>query len=322
MNNASFDRPPGDTSEGHLAVLLDHATRVAFRPEVPDVVVGRFEAVRDLLLHGDRSPSFADVAFERALLTLETALRLRHSELHGTDPSLNAPSLQKLYRWAARSGLVEMDEKLLEALRRIRNRVAHPTTNLWYGGPGGAVRATLRTIDVINDVFEPAEARTARRAEAKRLSARFEALNATGADLIVGDSRIPLWRTDLLYVENRLEETEIGVAVWPRFENPSHPQEATDMREPQAIACTAAREAGGGLSLDGAGPDPVVLRALQNADATEQAAWRRNVASVAGLLAAHTIGELRRTTRDEASRRVRARWVDARAALTESDGAT
>jgi hypothetical protein len=217
-----------------------------------------------------------------------------------------------------------MDEKLLEALRRIRNQVAHPTTNMWYGGPGGAVRATLRTIEVINDVFEPAEARIARRTEAERLTARFEALNATGADLMVGSSRVRLWRTDLLYVENRLEETEVCVSVWLRFENQCRPEAATDMGEPQAIICATVREADGGLVLDGVGPNPVALRALRNADATEQAVWRRNVVSVAGLVGAYSIGALRRTTRDAVSRRVRARWADARATLTESesDGAT
>ena len=128
-----------------LSPIRDPHLQVVFCPEVPDVVVWRFDVVRDLLEHRALSVRFADLAFERSLLTLETALRIRHRELHGTPVSPASPGLQRLYRWAVDTGVVSVNRALMDAMRSIRNQVAHPTTNPGYGGPGGAVEMTSWT---------------------------------------------------------------------------------------------------------------------------------------------------------------------------------
>ena len=105
-----------------LSPMQDPHLRVAFRPEVPDVVVWRFDVVRDLLEHRGLSWRFADLAFERALLTLETALRFRHRELHGTPVSPASPGLQMLYRWAVDTGVVDMNRPFDASEVRLRPR--------------------------------------------------------------------------------------------------------------------------------------------------------------------------------------------------------
>lgn len=130
------------------------STEIVFRPEVPDVIDWRFEAVRDLLRHRARSPLFADVTFERSLLTFELALRLRHEAPPRVRPVLGVPGRAAAVPVGVGEGACGLGPAPGGGMYRVRNSVAYPTTNLGSGGPGGATRAALRVVEAINDLFK------------------------------------------------------------------------------------------------------------------------------------------------------------------------
>lgn len=295
-----------------LSPIRDPHLQVVFCPEVPDVVVWRFDVVRDLLEHRALSVRFADLAFERSLLTLETALRIRHRELHGTPVSPASPGLQRLYRWAVETGVVSVNRALMDAMRSIRNQVAHPTTNPGYGGPGGAVRLTLATVDVVNDVFEDPAARTWRNATHRRLYEHCLELSRGGSVLAEDGTFTPLWRVDLLAVENRLPEPEVVLAVWPRSVVVEGEPGEMDVNEPRLLRASGGGVRGGDLVLRGG--SEVVISPLSDAGTREHERWVAAVGPVPGAVASFEAGRLERDTETAHRRRLCDHWRAAREA--------
>jgi len=289
-----------------LSPIRDPHLQVVFCPEVPDVVVWRFDVVRDLLEHRALSVRFADLAFERSLLTLETALRIRHRELHGTPVSPASPGLQRLYRWAVDTGVVSVNRALMDAMRSIRNQVAHPTTNPGYGGPGGAVRLTLATVDVVNDVFEDPTTRTWRNETHRRLYEHCLNFSRGGSVLVEEGAVMPLWRIDLLAVENRMPEPEIVLAAWPRSVVVEGDPGEMDVDEPRLLRAREVVVAHNDLVLRG-GSD-VVLSPTGDEDTREHERWVAAVGPAPAAIASFEAGRLRQETEHEHRRQLREYW--------------
>ena len=286
--------------------------QVAFRPEVPKVIDDRFQAVRDLLRDGDRSASFADVAFERALLAFELALRCKHGGQHGTDPADGRPGVQRLYRWAVQKGHLDRSERFAMGLYSVRNAIAHPTANLGYGGPGGAIQNVFHVVDAVNDLFEPREQKRERRGWETSLDEACANLTRAGTHLSVDGVQAEVWKVEALYAENRLDTLEAALALWPRFSVPEDPRAPLRTRQPLVLRPTQAVRAGGGLDLVGEG-DPTRLQPLRDEDADDHARWRRTIPAVATAVTGYEAGRLRHREREDLVRRVRARWSELRA---------
>ena len=262
--------------------LADRAVQVAFRPEVPDAVDYRFAAVRDLLRDGDRSASHADVAFERAVLAFELALRRRHAVCHGTDPALGQPGLRKLYQWAAKTDRVGWSLDTALRMYDVRNAMAHPTANIGYGGPGGALNGVFAVVNAVNDLYESPDDRRARRDLLATLDATCTALERTGAEVSSDGTCVEAWRVKALAAEDRLDHPEVVVAVWPTFEVPDDPWAPLDTGGPQVIRASRAWVEGGTLSLQGAAGE-VHVRPLERTPAERHTTWRRTVPALGDL---------------------------------------
>lgn len=293
-----------------LSPIRDPHLQVVFRPEVPEVVVWRFNVVRDLLEHRALSLRFADLAFERSLLTLETALRLRHRELHGTPVSPASPGLQRLYRWAVDSGVVSMNQAFMDAMRSVRNQVAHPTTNPGYGGPGGAVRMTLATVDIVNGMFEDRAVREWRNETHRRLYEHCKELSLGGSILVEGGTVTPLWRVDLLAVENRLPESEVVLAIWPRSVVVEGGPGEIDIDEPRLLRAREVSVRVGNLVVRG--ENEAVVSPVMGDETHER--WAAAVGPIPDALASFETGRLQQEAEDEHRRQIRYHWKAARAA--------
>jgi hypothetical protein len=299
---------------GSPDVFRAAAARVALLPTVPEAVAQRFAVVARLVALAYAEAAFLDVAFERALLTVELALRLRHDELGGPLRPRER-TLARLAEWAVAEELVEDGHAAIDAARRLRNGAAHATN-----GPAptvmalGSVEATAR---LLNDLYECPHLRRQRNVIRAVLAGAIGRAVGGGAvaDLgAVGLSRLLVWSAAVLHVENRpgrvptevSEGTLAHVALWPLFD-PSGAPQSFDMGRPVVLVARAWEERDGGLALDlygaleGVGPRRVfVQRALDAADAARLHTWRTALGpsdSVAETLAAHTYGELRTALR-------------------------
>jgi hypothetical protein len=156
------------------------ADRFSLRPEVEEAITRHFDPARKAVLYSYFDYDLLEVAEDRALLSLEFALRRRYREM---DPDVDDPdtrgndepyNLDRLIDWAERENLLEdierrstpyrddkKEEHILHQFRDWRNnKTAHP--DRWIQRGYFALYTVSRVADVINHLYEDPEARRRR----------------------------------------------------------------------------------------------------------------------------------------------------------------
>lgn len=173
--------------------------QIQFRPEISDEIVNRFAVVKRLLAQSYFVYDFIDVAYERALLTLEMAIKIRYEEIEGKIWKKN---LKKLIDWAESKHLFEDDSEVIHKLRKFRNRVAHPEKYTLLGIAG--VDIVARIVEVINGLYDSVEKRKERIDKEEDTNKKLGRILRTGGILEINSQKLEVFYGTLLYFDNQL----------------------------------------------------------------------------------------------------------------------
>ena len=190
-----------------------------FEEEVPSDVQERFAVVGSLVRHSYFEYDFCDVAAERALFTLEIALKARLSEL-GYDVG-SRENLNSMIQEGAERDLFENGQEAAHSMRHLRNRAAHPDGTRQAGY--AALRLTQRLARMVDEMYADRTLRRERKSKRKALQEVLNQVTADGAALDgLSDKegnpvRLLLHDARALLVDNRDEPTIYNIAACPVF---------------------------------------------------------------------------------------------------------
>lgn len=155
------------------------ANSLTFKPIIAEDIVKRFEVIKKLVLFSYFEYDFLDIAFQNALMTFEMALKIRYKELMDKKPIRK--SLKTLIEWGVKQELFEDEEFIIDALRNLRNSLAHPDNYQLLGHL--SLNGIQRTAEIINSLYENLDLRRVRKAERNNLESNFNTLMKEGAIL-------------------------------------------------------------------------------------------------------------------------------------------
>jgi hypothetical protein len=252
------------------------AGTIAFREEVDEAVVDQFKAVRKALLHSYFEYDLLEAAYDRALLSLEMALRRRYRELHPEVEDLNREasdepySLEGLLDWADEKNLLESterrstpekhkkdDEHIAHYLRDMRNRVAHRERSARHGPI--AINIIVEIVGLINHLYGDPEQRH-RRHEMMRLAEEslqevFDdrgVLSAPEEAQTVRDqpgNRMLIYEASVLYHDNRVDVPVTHFAFQPIFDPEKGGPDGVDTPAPVVVSAVSFAVADGFLEM-------------------------------------------------------------------------
>ena len=195
------------------------AGQITFSARVPEDVKERFRAVRKLLVHSYFEYEFVDIAFERALFTLEMALKRRRVQLENETRlwDLRRERLYDLIEWAGEETLFEGSTESVHSLRHLRNKAAHPDQYTLAGV--SVLNVPQRIAEVIEGVFGDPALRKKRKSERQRAQKLLDDVASEGAVLQTEADRLLIFRAELLHYENRPaeEEDSYWFLFWPIY---------------------------------------------------------------------------------------------------------
>jgi len=218
-----------DTSLEYFQSIIKAFT---FQHEVPQTIVKQFAIVCKLILHSYFEYEFLDVALERALFIFELALKTRYEEIHSRKPTRKESGLFQLIAWANRQGLFEDDEKIVHALRELRNEMAHPNKDILFGYL--SLHIMQRIVEIINELYENVDMRRSRHHEEKKVNELLDHFRQSGAELDLEDIRIIIFEARLLYFNNIVSPPKYHFLFWPIFDPTLH-NNAVNISEPIVI---------------------------------------------------------------------------------------
>ncbi len=124
---------------------------IEFRSNIHDDVKKNFQLIQKLITYSFYEYQFYDNAMEKALLTLEMALKIRYEEIMNRKWRNNLKTL--LYWFLERDYFECQTEASLDLIRSVRNDVAHPTHHS-VGGPFLSQWVT-GAANLINEIYNP-----------------------------------------------------------------------------------------------------------------------------------------------------------------------
>lgn len=218
---------------------------LSFREEVDEAVVQQFRPVRKAVLYSYFEYDLLEVAYDRAVLSLEMALRRRYRELHSEVEDLDREhpdepyNLEGLLDWADGNDLLEGtgrrptpkkddkdDEHVAHHLRELRNNVAHRDRASQYGTL--AINAVAEIVNLINHLYGDPKLRHQRhQAIVRAREALAEVFDRSGVlvapedAVVVQDqpgNRMLVFEASALYHDNRGNKPVTYFAFQPIFD--------------------------------------------------------------------------------------------------------
>lgn len=203
----------GDIS---LEEFITKIPEIKFCESVNSNVKEAFEVIRKLLICSYYEYLFIDIAVARALHTLEMALKLRYSEVTGSQWGKN---LESLIKWFRERGFFENDNPdFLDRIRGMRNHLSHPARH----NIGGTVwfHWIDTVVNLINDLYDDVELRKERKLLASDFTARLTSFLQHGAKLNYGENFL-LYGVGHVRVNNFVDPCLVQFSLLPTLNEDS-----------------------------------------------------------------------------------------------------
>jgi hypothetical protein len=188
---------------------------IYLKDEVHEDVKESFRVIGKLLEFGYFEHRFFDVAYSKAILTLEMAFKQRYKELKGQEWQ---GDLGPLMSWLTKQGYFDVYNKhFMEGMRIVRNHFAHPTT----GGFAGAGQKHLvrYPMDLINGLYENPELTRKRIKTGKIFFKMIEAMGP-GFKIRFDEEYHFAFNIWLSFFDNKSSPHKIHIYIQPVFDIP------------------------------------------------------------------------------------------------------
>jgi len=192
---------------------------VYLHPNVNKDIRGIFNSIQRQLVASYFDYELVDGAAHKAVLSLETALKLRYFEIH-QEPWDNKLSFQKLLKRFQDEGYFEIDnDQFFDWLRAIRNQFAHPEMHS-FGGLT-SMRFIFIVADLINDLYENRVLRKFRKTSAESINSILNEYVEQGAKIkLLSGDEIIFYRCSVGFVNNAVSPNILTLLYKPIFSVP------------------------------------------------------------------------------------------------------
>ena len=182
------------------AYRAEFVPELRFASNVPEDIREQFSVVRKLLEFGYYEYGFMDVAAAQALFGFEMGLKLRYTELTGTDAGKRM--LGSLMPWFKKQKRFEADnKKFLDLVRDVRNRQAHPKQFSVGGFP--MKQWVMYAADLINDVYDDrVELRQERKQQQKAINVALHEHMQHGALFATEQGPVICYAAGVYFIDN------------------------------------------------------------------------------------------------------------------------
>jgi len=187
---------------------------IFLKPEVHENVRESFRVIDRLLQFGFYEHRFFDVAYSKAVLTLEMAFKQRYLEVEG---NAWAGDLGPLMDWLKKRHYFDVyNKQFISGMRDIRNHFAHPSGG--FAGPG-QTHLLLYPMDLINSAYEDTTLTKQRSETHKKFHKKIESFGQV-LQMTVGQETHLAFNVWLSFYDNKSTPSKIHVYVQPVYEIP------------------------------------------------------------------------------------------------------
>jgi len=187
-----------------------------FKPEVHGDVQESFRVIQRLLELGYYEHRFFEVAYTKALLTLEMAFKQRYRELESKEWD---GDLWPLMGWLHKRTYFDVyNRHFMKNMLDLRNHFAHPVTGSFAGV--GQSNLILYTMDLINGLYEDNRLTGERLEKGKQFFRKIEKLGP-GYKVITENEVHFAFNIWLSFYDNKSTPSKIHVFVQPVYEIPN-----------------------------------------------------------------------------------------------------
>lgn len=218
-----------------------------WRPEIGSDVRDHFKMVRKLLKHAYYEYEFLDIAFSQALMGFEMALAKRYEEITGTDVKKSRLTLAGLLKWGKEQSMFEDNESSMDALRHLRNNMAHPRAKQLFGVT--CLRSFPTIHDRINSLYDDPQKRIERKAELSRINNKLITFENNGAILEMDGVRTIVFVSRLILYDNRKYPPFYVFLFWNIFKPEYDSNNSIDEGNPIVIKTDSYKLDNDGLEL-------------------------------------------------------------------------
>ncbi|TAJ47350.1 MAG: hypothetical protein EPO58_15735 [Chitinophagaceae bacterium] len=219
--------PKIDSRWGHDAQIVEYETffqkvdsTFYLKSEVHQDVHGHWNVIKSLVELSYYQYEFIDLAVQKALMSLELAMKLRHKEIENNDWAYHKTMKPLLY-WFFKRGYFETDHKeYIDRIDWMRNNYSHPKMHS-FGGPFIS-HNIYSPLNMINDLYEDRGLRKERNNTWDRLQVVFDRINNHGG-LMRWENKetFPIYFAAIEFVNNKRTPAEIHVAYRVPFTLPN-----------------------------------------------------------------------------------------------------
>lgn len=193
--------------------LKNFANSIVLREEISKDVKKEFKTIKDLIVCSAKNPNFLGVAYDRCFLIFEMALKKRFEEI---EKKKTQQSLLQLITWADKNQFFEEEVDQVRKINKLRRKSAHPEQwNLLGAIPFYGIQFIK---NMINGLYEDIKLRKARKLEYERFDKLFKQFNKKGAILEMKDSKLIIFHSQLLGIENRITPSVYNFLFLPIFD--------------------------------------------------------------------------------------------------------
>lgn len=184
-----------------------------FKPEVPDDIVKSFTVIEHLLALGYYNYGCFDVAYTKALHTLDMALHLRFKEL---EPNKNPKGLQGLINYFISRNYLDTSKQTMDHLKYMRDFYSHPK---WHTIGGIlSMHGAEHVHRIINQLYEDVNIRKEGLKLANLFSKMIKDSNLDNFSVLtVGTHSTLLFNSYLLFINNKYAEPVYTLSCQPLF---------------------------------------------------------------------------------------------------------